>query len=95
MQINGTLFRFIDTAGIRKTSDKVEAMGIERTFKKMDEARIVLWVVDATAPLTELEEFYKQIAEHCHDKAVIAVINKVDVANTKDITEKLNELGGR
>ena len=91
--MGGTLIRFIDTAGIRESHDVIESMGIERSFKKMDEARIVLWVVDATAPLTELEEFHKQIAEHCHDKAVIAVVNKVDVASTKDIAEKLNELG--
>lgn len=91
--MGGTLIRFIDTAGIRESQDVIESMGIERSFKKMDEARIVLWVVDATAPLTELEEFHKQIAEHCHDKAVIAVVNKMDVASTKDIAEKLNELG--
>ena len=91
--MGGTLIRFIDTAGIRESHDVIESMGIERSFKKMDEARIVLWVVDATAPLTELEEFHKQIAEHCHDKAVIAVVNKMDVASTKDIAEKLNELG--
>ena len=90
--MGGTLIRFIDTAGIRESHDVIESMGIERSFKKMDEARIVLWVVDATAPLTELEEFHKQIAEHCHDKAVIAVVNKMDVASTKDIAEKLNEL---
>ena len=91
--MGGTLLRFIDTAGIRESSDVIESMGIERSFQKMEEARIVLWVVDATAPLTELEEFHKQIAEHCQDKAVIAVVNKVDVASTKDIAEKLNELG--
>ena len=91
--MGGTLIRFIDTAGIRESQDVIESMGIERSFKKMDEARIVLWMIDATAPISELEEFHTQIKEHCHDKAVIAVVNKVDVASTKDITEKLNELG--
>lgn len=90
--MGGTLIRFIDTAGIRESSDVIETMGIERSFKKMDEARIVLWVVDATAPLAELEEFYKQIAEHCRDKAVIAVVNKIDAGNTQPIVEKLKGL---
>jgi tRNA modification GTPase len=67
-------------------------MGIERSFKKMDEARIVLWVVDATAPIGELEDFYKQIAEHCRDKAVIAVVNKIDAGDTLPIVKKLKEL---
>jgi tRNA modification GTPase len=91
--IGGTLIRFIDTAGIRESSDVIESMGIERSFKKMDEARIVLWVVDATAPIAELEQFYSQIKEHCYRKAMIAVINKVDVASATQIEKKLNDLG--
>lgn len=90
--MGGTLLRFIDTAGIRESSDIIESMGIERSFKKMDEARIVLWVVDATAPLAELEDFHKQIAEHCQDKAVIAVVNKIDASDTQVIVKKLKEL---
>lgn len=90
--MGGALIRFIDTAGIRESSDVIESMGIERSFKKMDEARIVLWVVDATAPIAELEEFYKQIAEHCQDKAVIAVVNKIDASDTQAIVKKLKEL---
>ena len=90
--MGGTLIRFIDTAGIRESQDVIETMGIERSFKKMDEARIVLWVVDATAPVTELEDFHKQIAEHCHDKAVIAVVNKIDAGDTQAIVNKLNAM---
>lgn len=87
--MGGTLLRFIDTAGIRESSDVIETMGIERSFKKMDEARIVLWVVDATAPIAEIDDFYTQISEHCHDKAVIAVVNKIDAGDTQPIVEKL------
>ena len=90
--MGGTLLRFIDTAGIRESSDVIESMGIERSFKKMDEARIVLWVVDATAPIAELENFHKQIVEHCQDKAVIAVVNKIDASDTQAIVKKLKEL---
>ncbi len=90
--MGGTLLRFIDTAGIRESSDVIETMGIERSFKKMDEARIVLWVVDATAPIAEIDDFYTQISEHCHDKAVIAVVNKIDAGDTQPIVEKLKGL---
>ena len=90
--MGGTLIRFIDTAGIRESSDVIESMGIERSFKKMDEARIVLWVIDATAPINELVDFYSQIKDHCNDKEVIAVVNKVDAGNTMPIINKLIDL---
>ena len=90
--MGGTLLRFIDTAGIRESSDVIESMGIERSFKKMDEARIVLWVVDATAPAEEVEDFYIKIQQHCHDKAVIAVINKVDTASAFAVEKMLKKL---
>lgn len=92
MVMGGTLLRFIDTAGIRESHDVIESMGIERSFKKMDEARIVLWVVDATAPISEIEDFYAQIKSHCSDKAVIAVINKVDKTSPYAVEKKLHEL---
>ena len=90
--MGGTLLRFIDTAGIRESSDVIESMGIERSFKKMDEARIVLWVVDATAPAEEVEDFYIKIQQHCCDKAVIAVINKVDTASAFAVEKMLKKL---
>ena len=91
--MGGTMLRFIDTAGIRQSSDVIENMGIERSFKKMDEARIVLWVIDATAPVSELEDFYYQIVDHCHGKELIAVVNKIDAGSAHDVVKKLNELG--
>ena len=91
--MGGTMLRFIDTAGIRQSSDVIENMGIERSFKKMDEARIVLWVIDATAPVGELKDFYHQIVDHCHGKELIAVINKIDAGSAYDVVKKLNELG--
>ena len=47
INLRGTTFRFIDTAGIRQTTDVVENIGIERTFQKIDQADIVLWMIDA------------------------------------------------
>ncbi|MGN1246421.1 MAG: tRNA uridine-5-carboxymethylaminomethyl(34) synthesis GTPase MnmE [Muribaculaceae bacterium] len=59
--LGGTLFRFIDTAGIRDTSDRIEAMGIERTFRKMSEAQVVLWVIDGTTDVNELPQLAARI----------------------------------
>lgn len=77
-EINGITFRFIDTAGIRQTEDKVEQLGIERTFKKIDEATLILWLIDAIPSLEEI----KNIQERCTDKKLIIVINKIDNNNS-------------
>ena len=52
--LGGLTFRFIDTAGIRQTTDTIETMGIERTFKKLDEAAIILWMIDGTQPVADI-----------------------------------------
>ena len=59
MNLGGITFRFIDTAGIRETTDTIESLGIERSFQKLDQADIVLWVIDATCA----EEQYRQLAD--------------------------------
>lgn len=85
-EINGITFRFIDTAGIRQTEDKVEQLGIERTFKKIDEATLILWLIDAIPSLEEI----KNIQERCTDKKLIIVINKIDYNNSA--TDIINQL---
>lgn len=75
--INGITFRFIDTAGIRNTTDKVERLGIERTYKKLQEARIILWVIDNTPSESDLESIRNVSA----DKHIIIVCNKIDKTN--------------
>ncbi|MEG2243334.1 MAG: tRNA uridine-5-carboxymethylaminomethyl(34) synthesis GTPase MnmE [Muribaculaceae bacterium] len=84
--IQGTLFRFIDTAGIRDTTDEIENMGIERTFKKLDEANIAMWVIDGNAPLTEIIEMSKNIISRTENKTLIAVINKMDTLLDEQIS---------
>lgn len=73
--INGVTFRFIDTAGIRQTDDHIEQLGIERTFKKMAEATIVLWILDYIPEPAEIENMFAT----CSDKHLIIVNNKTDV----------------
>ncbi len=90
--MGGTLFRLIDTAGIRHSDDLVETMGIERSFRAMDQAQIVLWVIDGTAALPHIEQFSHQILPHCHDKHLIAVVNKTDLADGQPVMALLNRL---
>jgi tRNA modification GTPase len=72
--INGVTFRFIDTAGLRDTADIVEQMGIERTYKKISEATIVIWILDTTPTVQEVKEMNKL----CEDKKMIIALNKCD-----------------
>ena len=93
--LGGTLFRFIDTAGIRHTHDTIEAMGIERTFKKINEAQLVLWLIDGTNPPQHLAQLSTEILPHTAGKQLIAVINKDDCLNDEQrqaITNTLTQL---
>lgn len=80
ININGQLFRFIDTAGIRETTNTIETLGIERSFHAMDQARIILWVMDASQKKDmELKQLSEQILPHCVNKSLICVMNKIDL----------------
>ncbi len=79
INIGGLTFRFIDTAGIRNTSDRIETMGIERTFKMIDRASIVLWLIDPTQDNSNLAELRDKILSHCQDRRLVIVYNKVDL----------------
>ena len=72
--IDGITFRFIDTAGIRKTDDIVENIGIERTFQKMEEAKIVIWLLDEQPSASEIEEMKLKN----QGKKLLVVFNKMD-----------------
>ena len=72
--IDGITFRFIDTAGIRKTNDVVENIGIERTFQKMEEARIIIWLLDELPAESEIDEMEKKN----QGKKLLMVFNKID-----------------
>ena len=74
IDIDGITFRFIDTAGIRQTSDKVEQIGITRTYVAIEKARIVLWLIDAQPDAEEA----KEMQERCKDKSLIIIQNKID-----------------
>ncbi|MDR3132455.1 MAG: tRNA uridine-5-carboxymethylaminomethyl(34) synthesis GTPase MnmE [Prevotellaceae bacterium] len=79
IQLQGITFRFIDTAGLRHTSETVEQMGIERTWGKIRQASIVLLLVDATRPdtFTSIKEVRPQLND---GQQLIVVVNKTDSA---------------
>ena len=98
IQIEGFLFRFIDTAGIRDTEDTVESLGIQRTFEQIEKAKIILFLV-------EFSEDYKSIADQIQkhklldSQRCIVVLNKVDLYNhachSYDVEEAVSTLLGK
>lgn len=81
INMDGTLVRFIDTAGIRETADLVEQMGIKRTYDKIKEAEIVMWVFDATRFREQYDELASTLIPYLTDKKLIIVLNKMDIVN--------------
>ena len=84
VNIGGTLFRFIDTAGIRQSDDKVEQIGISRTFQKLEEAEIVLWVIDSTDWQKSLR-LKSEILPLCAGKSLLLLFNKSDLIGLNDL----------
>ncbi len=91
ININGIAFRFIDTAGIRDTRDKIENMGIERTFQKIEQAAIVLWILDCTQMSEHIEWLTDKIERKATGKKIIMVFNKIDKI-VEEEREVLNQL---
>lgn len=79
INLNGITFRFIDTAGIRATTDEVENIGIERTFAKIGQASVVLLLTDLSRGSESFEEYYRQVKAHIASEAkLIIILNKTD-----------------
>ena len=74
IDLNGVTFRFIDTAGIRQTTDTIEQIGIERTYAAIEKARIVIWMIEEKAGREEIEE----LLQLTKGKEAIVVCNKAD-----------------
>ena len=80
IDLNGITFRFIDTAGIRQTTDEVEQIGIERTYAAIEKARIALWIIDAEPTTEDIQE----MLERCKDKSLIIIRNKIDIISASE-----------
>lgn len=91
LNIDGVLFRFIDTAGLRETDEVVEQIGIERTFKKISEASIVLGMIDLTRDFETTSETIRSIIEKVDFSCqkLVFLLNKTDICEVdrnSDIT---------
>ena len=80
VNLRGITFRFIDTAGIRQTTDVVESIGIERTYQKMQQASIVLWMIDAT------DSSLFTLDSSLEDKPLLLLFNKCDQVSPEERT---------
>lgn len=91
IEIDGILYRFIDTAGLRSTEDIVESKGIERARKSIDKASIVIWILD---PTTNQENQFEELNNHLNNKPegkLIILQNKSDILeNQGTLTEDQN-----
>ncbi|PKM93809.1 MAG: tRNA uridine-5-carboxymethylaminomethyl(34) synthesis GTPase MnmE [Firmicutes bacterium HGW-Firmicutes-1] len=92
MQIHGIPLRLIDTAGIRETKDIVEKLGVEKSLEKIDEADLILLMLDASEKLDE-EDF--NILELVKKKKTIVILNKSDLDQKLDIKEIEAFVGGK
>ena len=88
LNIDGVLFRFIDTAGLRETDEVVEQIGIERTFKKISEASVVLGMVDLTRDVDTTRETVRSIIEKVDFSCqkLVFLLNKADIADASTKT---------
>jgi tRNA modification GTPase len=75
IDLNGVTFRFIDTAGIRQTTDTIEQIGIERTYAAIEKARIVIWLIDEAPTEAEISD----ITDRCAGRTLLTVWNKSDL----------------
>ncbi len=98
ISVGGVGFRFIDTAGIRQTDDVVENIGIKRTFEKMQQARVILYMIDATRLSLDNEaektaQELEELATQYPDKSILVLANKSDQLQPNDKRRLLEYFG--
>jgi tRNA modification GTPase len=96
IHINGMLYRFIDTAGLRHTTDSVESLGIERTHKKISQALVLLLMIDARdsvdETIAEVEKMAKKIKSN---QKMLVLLNKTDLSEARHLIDLKNALHGK
>lgn len=98
INFDGILFRFIDTAGIRKTEDQIENLGIQKTFAKIEQAMIILWLIDVTRLNEISSELKEQIIHYSKEKRLLLLFNKseqLDEKARKSIIQEYREIGSQ
>jgi len=90
ISIGGIGFRFIDTAGIRDTQDVVESIGIKKTFEKIEQSQVVIYLFDAQNSITDLESVRIEIAKIRNkypQKPLLVIANKIDTLTDTQLAE--------
>ncbi len=82
IHLGGVTFRFIDTAGLRHTTDAVESIGIKRAHEKIAQAQVVIYLYDAANPPSEMQANLGEIITKTNGKPLLVVANKIDQAKT-------------
>jgi tRNA modification GTPase len=89
ISIDGVAFRFVDTAGIRNTDDRVETIGIQKTYEKIEQSQIVLYLVDAKEldleQMNIIQTEIDQIKQKHKGKRILLLINKIDGIDKKSL----------
>lgn len=93
INLGGITFRFIDTAGIRETQETIEIIGIERTYKKLQQASIVIMVLDATRP-EYFESSLRNLSNRINNERqkLVILLNKADKADETVIADQITEI---
>lgn len=99
LNLGGVMFRFIDTAGIRETDEVVEKIGIERTFRKLNEASIVLGMTDLSrgedSVLADAEYIWSKVNASSSDREFVLLVNKCDVNGIESVAAGSAGVGSR
>lgn len=99
LNLGGVMFRFIDTAGIRETDEVVEKIGIERTFRKLNEASIVLGMTDLSrgedSVLADAEYIWSKVNASSSDREFVLLVNKCDVNGIESVAAGFAGVGSR
>lgn len=97
ISIGGIGFRFIDTAGIRETEDVVETIGIQKTFEKIDQAQVVIYLFDSSKMISDLISVrleLEKIKNKYPQKPLLIIANKIDQLDDTQLARLQNEIEG-
>jgi tRNA modification GTPase len=92
LNIGGIVFRLIDTAGIREGAEEIEAMGIERSKEKIQQAKVVLCLADATSieSIQEVGQWVKQLKNDFPTKKIGMIVNKMDISHNHQLENSIS-----
>lgn len=89
--IDGIKFRFIDTAGLRESKDKIEEIGVKRSLEKINLSQVILLIIEANSSEKEIDTIIKQVEKEINSsQKLILVFNKIDLLNKENIDIKYN-----